>query len=237
MQMLVVPSNLLHFCFVAGVLGVFWPYCRNYLREKYSHRHWWRRLRVWIFLFLDNHCPHSFSIVHLGPDHFSYKSGLERWPLFHKVPIVVFSRRNIKWMEFDSSWPNNGKSETIVPTSLQRPPCITTSWIKQLHSMDKTMFSIESAGSLQDEGLQTFDVIIWMKMSDFFYWSFQVWKVKPLPKCFKPALFVLARRGQLYWLQKFSSKPFHDEFMTSIASLFLHTLMLTWKTLIPFKVK
>lgn len=46
------------------------------------------------------------------------------------LPIRSQGNKVDKW---DSSWPSNVKSKTVVPTSVQRPASATTFWIKLLH--------------------------------------------------------------------------------------------------------
>ena len=86
--------------------------------------------------------------------------------------------------------------------------------------------------------------------------TLQVWKLKPMQKFLKPAFFLMASRGRLYWFQKRSplyvslwdndhtphliyylSKQFPNEFMVSIVSIFVYFYTVWCQVVLGFSVR
>lgn len=183
---------VLSFFFFCLVL-VYW----TYIVEKYSHRHWRRGHRGWILSTIN---AHIFLLL-ITQNQISQEREMESRMGAILVKLWVkafFSFTRVWFQEKLNGWNSTRAGLTLEIQRLlcphlyrdlstsQHPGSTGCTWWMQL-------FSAESVGSLQDEGLQTLDVITSMKIS-VFLWSFQVWKVKPMPRCPKPALFVINRR-------------------------------------------
>ena len=140
MPRLVAPSNLatfpsLYILIIFWLLSLkdVWPMAKQ---KKKNHQDCRRKHRFWIK-------SSGWSLSTSSFDHPTWPAGLSQGGESQENAVSAWCKScswlmsclsKMKWMKWDSGWPDNVKAETVLPTSLLRHPG-SIWWTRRVHNI------------------------------------------------------------------------------------------------------